>query len=193
MLPSALAMLTRPARACILAVLALVVMPAAPAQAQSLSDLLEGLTGTNTSTTPAPAATTPAPAEEPAPTETAPAAPTATAPAAPAPPADATTPPPAANPTPTPPASEQPGVGVSEQPIAAATQEDQGSTALPAVLVALAVLTVLLLLGGASWALARWFAFDPRWLQRWRHSSREASYRASGVWADFTDWVKLGR
>lgn len=183
-------MWTRSASACGLAALALAVLPA-PAGAQGLSDLLESLTGqTTTSTTPAQA-----PEEQVAPTET---APTATAPAAPAPPADATAPTPtpapaAGTPTPAPPGAEQPGAGVSEQPIVAAAEEDRGTSALPAALVALAVLAVLVLLGVVAWALARWFAWDPRWLRRWRHASREAAYRASGVWDDFTDWVRLGR
>lgn len=180
---------TRSARACGLAALTLFILPA-PAGAQGLSELLERLQDqTTTSTTPAPTAT--APAEEPAPAEE---APTATAPAAPAPPADATAPAPATGtPTPAPPGAEQPPAGVTQQPIAGATQQERGSSALPAVLVALAVLAVLLLLGVVVWALARWFAWDPRWLQRWRHASREAAYRASGVWADFSDWVRLGR
>lgn len=187
MLPSALAMWTRSARACALAALAFAVLPATPAGAQGLSDLLENLTqGTSTSTTPAPTTTAPA--------ETAPAAPSATTPApAPDPTAAPAAAAPAAGATPTPPATEQPPAGVTEEPIAAATKEDRGSTAVPAVLVALAVLAVVLLLGAAAWGLARWFSFDPRWMQRWRHASREAAYRASGMWADFSDWVRLGR
>lgn len=182
MLPSALAMWTRSARACALAALAIAVMPATPAGAQGLSDLLENLTGgASTSTTPAPTTTAPA--------ETAPAAPVDPAPA-PVDPAAAPVDPAAAGATPAPPAAEQPPAGVTEEPITAATKEDRGSTAVPAVL---AVLAVVLLLGAAAWALARWLSFDPRWMQRWRHASREAAYRASGMWADFSDWVRLGR
>jgi hypothetical protein len=82
---------------------------------------------------------------------------------------------------------------VSDQPIARAAEEDRGSTALPAALVALMVLGVVLAIGVLAWLAGRWLAFDPRWLQRWRHAGREAAYRASGLWADFTDWVRLGR
>lgn len=188
MLPSALAMWTRSARACALAAFAIAVMPATPAGAQGLSDLLENLTGgASTSTAPAPTTTAPA--------ETAPAAPAAPVDPAPAPvdPAAAPVDPAAGGATPAPPATEQPPAGVTEEPIAAATKEDRGSTAVPAVLVALAVLAVVLLLGAIAWALARWLSFDPRWMQRWRHASREAAYRASGMWADFSDWVRLGR
>jgi hypothetical protein len=35
--------------------------------------------------------------------------------------------------------------------------------------------------------------FNPPWLQRWRHASHEAGWRASAAWSEFTDWVRLGR
>lgn len=170
-----------------LAALALAALPAGAA-AQDLPSILDRLTQ-GTSTT----ATTPAPTETPAPaettTETTPAPAPAPAPADPgAAPAD-----PAAAATPAPPAAEQPGAGVTEQPIAQAAEEDRGSTALPAVLVALMALGVVLAIGVLAWLVARWLAFDPRWMQRWRHAGREAAYRASGAWADFADWVRLGR
>jgi hypothetical protein len=175
-------MWTRSACAGALVALALAALPAS-AGAQSVSDFLERLAGAGTSTTPA--ATTPTVA---APTVTPPAVANPVDPAAVpvAPPADAA-------PTPAPPAAEQPAAGVSDAPIAAATKQDEGSTALPAVLVALMGLGVVLALGALAWAVARWLAFDPRRVQRWRHAGREASYRASGVWADFADWVRLGR
>lgn len=175
-------MWTRSACAGALSALALATLPAGAA-AQDLPSVLERLTGgTSTSaTTPAPAATTPA---DPAATTAAP-APAAPTPAAPADPA--------AGATPGPPAAEQPAAGVTEQPIAEAAKEDRGSTALPAALVALMVLGVVLAIGLLAWAVARWLALDPRWMRRWRHAGREAAYRASGVWTDFADWVRLGR
>jgi hypothetical protein len=30
-------------------------------------------------------------------------------------------------------------------------------------------------------------------LAGWGHSWREAGYRASGAWGDFSDWLRLGR
>ena len=30
-------------------------------------------------------------------------------------------------------------------------------------------------------------------LAGWTHSWREAGYRASGAWGDFSDWLRLGR
>jgi hypothetical protein len=111
---------------------------------------------------------------------------TTAAPAAPAPA-------PETGATPGPPPTAQPPPSVSDTPIVQAAKQDRGSTTLPAVLVALAVLGVILAVGALAWAVSRWLAFDPRRVQRWRHAGREASYRASGVWADFADWARLGR
>jgi hypothetical protein len=43
------------------------------------------------------------------------------------------------------------------------------------------------------WAFARWWAWEPHWLVRWRHATAEAGWRASAAWAEFTDWLRLGR
>ena len=43
------------------------------------------------------------------------------------------------------------------------------------------------------WALAWWRAWDPPCLQRWRHATAEAGWRAGHAWAEFTDWLRLGR
>ncbi|MBJ7332099.1 MAG: hypothetical protein JHC95_19530, partial [Solirubrobacteraceae bacterium] len=83
--------------------------------------------------------------------------------------------------------------GTNDGAIAAAAEKEDGSASIPKTLVALAVLALLVLIGVLGWTIARWLAFDPRWAQRWRHAGREASYRASGAWTDFTDWVRLGR
>jgi hypothetical protein len=57
---------------------------------------------------------------------------------------------------------------------------------------ALAVLGALLALGCLAWALGRWLALEPRWTVSFMHSLREASYRASATWAEFSDWARLG-
>ncbi|HEV2769688.1 MAG TPA: hypothetical protein VGV40_05835, partial [Solirubrobacteraceae bacterium] len=57
----------------------------------------------------------------------------------------------------------------------------------------LAILGALLALGAAAFALGRWWAFEPAWLLGTRHSWHEAGFRASAVWAEFRDWVRLGR
>jgi hypothetical protein len=57
------------------------------------------------------------------------------------------------------------------------------------VAVAVAALVVLLCL---VWAVARAFAFEPRWTLSLRHSLGEAAFRASATWDEFSDWARLG-
>jgi hypothetical protein len=68
----------------------------------------------------------------------------------------------------------------------------QKSTRLSAGALALAVLGGLLALGCLVWVLARWLALEPRWTVSLGHSMREACYRASATWAEFSDWARLG-
>jgi hypothetical protein len=67
--------------------------------------------------------------------------------------------------------------------IAAASSATAGLVVLGALVVGLLAL----------WAIARWWAWEPRWLVRWRHATAEAGWRASAAWAEFTDWLRLGR
>jgi hypothetical protein len=62
-----------------------------------------------------------------------------------------------------------------------------------AAIVLLVIVGVLLLAGGTAWAAARWWAYEPPWLVRARHASAEAAWRTSATWAEFRDWVRLGR
>jgi hypothetical protein len=59
--------------------------------------------------------------------------------------------------------------------------------------IVVAVLGGVVALGCLSWAIARRRAFEPRWLLSLRHTVAEAGFRASATWAEFTDWVRLGR
>jgi hypothetical protein len=68
-----------------------------------------------------------------------------------------------------------------------------GATSTPAPLVALAILVGLLALAALVWAITRWFAYEPRWLPGARHAASEAGYRAGATWAEFSDWLRLGR
>lgn len=63
---------------------------------------------------------------------------------------------------------------------------------LSAGALALAILGALLVLGCIVWALGRWLALEPRWTTSLMHSLREAAYRASETWAEFSDWARLG-
>jgi hypothetical protein len=59
--------------------------------------------------------------------------------------------------------------------------------------VALVVAGVVVALLLALLALARWWAWEPTWLARWRHATGEAGWRTTATWAEFTDWLRLGR
>jgi hypothetical protein len=59
-----------------------------------------------------------------------------------------------------------------------------------AALVVAGALAVALLV---AWGIARWWAWEPRWLVRGRHAGAEAGWRAAISWAEFMDWVRLGR
>lgn len=63
----------------------------------------------------------------------------------------------------------------------------------PFPLIALAVLAGLAALGTLLFGLARWRAWEPAWADRFRHAAGEAGWRASSTWADFSDFVRLGR
>lgn len=104
---------------------------------------------------------------------------------------DATQPPAAtATTAPAPGATTQPPVAAPTTAPAAATKSaaaDDGAAV--ALIVAGALVLMLLVL----WAAARWWAWEPRWLAGWRHATAEAGWRASAAWAEFTDWLRLGR
>ncbi len=59
--------------------------------------------------------------------------------------------------------------------------------------IAAAVVAALLVLACLVWGIARMLAFEPRWTLSLRHSIAEAGFRASATWAEFGDWVRLGR
>jgi hypothetical protein len=59
--------------------------------------------------------------------------------------------------------------------------------------IVLAVIGALIVLGCLAWALARALTFEPRWMLSLRHAGAEAGFRASATWAEFSDWIRLGR
>ena len=61
------------------------------------------------------------------------------------------------------------------------------------VVLALVVLGGLIALVGALYAIAHWRAWDPDWARAGRHTMAEAGWRVSATWAEFVDWVRLGR
>ncbi|HEV2820813.1 MAG TPA: hypothetical protein VGW11_09925 [Solirubrobacteraceae bacterium] len=94
--------------------------------------------------------------------------------------------------TPTPETPLVASPAVVEEAVPGAPAATQASDA-PVPVLLLATLGGLMALGVLAWALARWWAFEPRWLVGTRHACTEAGYRASATWAEFSDWVRLGR
>ena len=67
------------------------------------------------------------------------------------------------------------------------------TTTLSTGAIVIAALAALLALGCAAWGISRRRAFEPQWLLAMRHALAEASLHASSTWAEFTDWMRLGR
>ncbi len=61
------------------------------------------------------------------------------------------------------------------------------------LLVAAIVLGVLLLAFLITRGLWHWRGWDPRWRKRSRHANAEAGWRLSLGWAEFRDFLRLGR
>jgi hypothetical protein len=157
------------------------------------------LHGTSSSTTPAPATTAPA--------STVPAAttPTSTTPTSGAQPGTiapsststtGTTPTPTTTPavpsTPTTPTTSAPGTTVHSSTVVVVHKPSK-PTHLSTGALLLAILGALLVLACIAWGIGRWLALEPRWAVSLTHSLREASYRGSATWAEFSDWARLGR
>ena len=108
-------------------------------------------------------------------------------------PPGSTPPAPAGQQAPQPAATSKPAPAIADNAVLAASKRRSSDAGVPAPLVALAVIAVLMMLAALLYALARWWAWEPDWLVRARHAGAEASWRASGSWAEFMDWLRLGR
>jgi hypothetical protein len=62
----------------------------------------------------------------------------------------------------------------------------------PAPIVILVILGLLALSGGGALWVARLRGWEPAWAVRVGHSWSEAGYRVSGIWSEFSDWLRLG-
>jgi cobalamin biosynthesis Mg chelatase CobN len=89
--------------------------------------------------------------------------------------------------TPAPAPAPAPAVTTATAPATQSTASHKGAR------LALIVVGALLVMLLALWVFARWWAWEPHWLARWRHATAEAGWRASAAWAEFTDWLRLGR
>lgn len=96
--------------------------------------------------------------------------------------------PPATTPSATPPAATPQQVTTTPGVQQPATKR----STRPLVLGAIA-LGALLLLALLAWAWARLRGWDSQWSARVRHAWGEAGYRVTTTWAEFTDWLRLGR
>jgi hypothetical protein len=67
------------------------------------------------------------------------------------------------------------------------------SGGLSTAAIALAALAALVALACAVWGVARLLAYEPRWTLSARHAVAEVGFRASSTWAEFSDWIRLGR
>jgi hypothetical protein len=141
-------------------------------------------------TTTAPAAKTTPPAAK-TPAATTPPATTPAAPAAASTGATTTLTPSAAGTPGAQPTSTVPGSPPATGTTAPAKQAGKGGGVSGWAILA-AVIGALIALACLVWAVFRFGAFEPHWLQSLRHSVAEAGYRASATWAEFTDWVRLG-
>jgi hypothetical protein len=100
---------------------------------------------------------------------------------------------PASSQAPQPTPTSNPAPAIADKAVLAASKSRSSDAGIPAPLVALAIIGALMALAALLYGLARWWAWEPHWLVRARHAGAEASWRASGSWAEFMDWLRLGR
>ncbi len=143
---------------------------------------------TPTATAPPPTAPATTPSTVPSTTATAPttaSGPTATTPAAGAVPPGGTTTPGSAPP----PAAVNPQLPTTTPGV----QAPATKRSTRPLVIGLAALGVLLLIALLVWLWARLRGWDSELGARTRHAWSEAAYRVSATWAEFTDWLRLGR
>jgi len=73
------------------------------------------------------------------------------------------------------------------------TARPRRATKISTEAIVLAAIAALAVLACGVWAFARSRAYEPHWMLSFRHAMAEAGFRASATWAEFTDWVRLGR
>jgi hypothetical protein len=91
----------------------------------------------------------------------------------------------------TPPATTAPAAPASASASGARPTTRPGNDR--AAVIMLLLVGALALLAVFLAALARWQAWEPDWVVRWRHATGEAGWRAGNAWAEFTDWLRIGR
>jgi hypothetical protein len=123
---------------------------------------------------------------------------TSTTPSTPTTPTTGATVPPAATApgtatVPAPPAATAPATTVPAPATAPAQPVSSGGRDRTPLAIAAIAIGALLLGALALWALARARGWDSPRLARARHAWGEAGFRTTGTWAEFADWLRLGR
>ena len=77
--------------------------------------------------------------------------------------------------------------GARAEPDSRVPQDNQAAFVL-LLLVGIALIGAL-----AVWLAGRMLALEPRWVTSGRHAFAEFGWRVSNTWAEFTDWLRLGR
>jgi hypothetical protein len=96
--------------------------------------------------------------------------------------------PPAATPAPAAPPAEPSGPEATPAPV-----YENNDDAVPLSLILLGGLIALVALLALLYALLSRLGWAERPLSRVRRTWREAGFRAGGTWADFADWIRVGR
>jgi hypothetical protein len=78
-------------------------------------------------------------------------------------------------------------VAVTDESTTGGSNDDTG------LLIGAIVLGAILLAALVMFLLWRVRGWDPRWRRRWRHANAEAAWRLSLGWAEFRDFMRLGR
>lgn len=91
--------------------------------------------------------------------------------------------------TPSPAGTPKAAPAASDRAIQAAAARGRDDRVPLAPLIAVGALLLLALLVAA----ARWWAWEPRFLARTRHTGGEAGWRLDAAWSEFADWVRTGR
>jgi hypothetical protein len=77
--------------------------------------------------------------------------------------------------------------------LAAAVTVHHDSGDQSAAVVLLVIVALVLVVGAIVYAVVTWRAEEPEWLLRARHATGEAGWRISNTWAEFVDFLRLGR
>jgi len=99
-------------------------------------------------------------------------------------------PPPVLTPAP-PPSGVSNAPSAKQVPVPTRPAASQSTPPVPVAL--LVVLAGLLVLGGLLFAMTRWLGLDGPRIAGARHTWGEAGFRAGATWADFRDWLRVGR